>query len=366
MLSVIASLLPLLHCQALAAGEEDVTVIISYPLDGLPVWSVDAAGEPQFDASLLIAHIKGEVEPEGWKVGEVDVIENAEGNCLVAVAPRNLHKKISQFLARQHAFARHDVEAGLQENLATAADANQQVLLFAAEPNSKETGAFFAARFDEKSPESLKAAFDNFVIQCMSPTQAKSLSCWGELPPPAGSPRLAVLRADGSVVALSDFAEFCESGLVKAERLSEFLSQHAQEFCNAKETLQAALSQASREDKRVLVQMGGPNCAPCIMLTRYLDSQSELMSKDFIRVKLDNRMPHSAELSAEFVDGVGVIPWMAILSSDGEVLANSVGEEGNIGFPSGDAAKAHFRKMLTTTRRHLSDAEIESIVEAIP
>jgi hypothetical protein len=77
-------------------------------------------------------------------------------------------------------------------------------------------------------------------------------------------------------------------------------------------------------------------------------------------------MANSNELTTDYAEGIEFIPWMAILSSDGEVLANSISEEGNIAFPRSEVAKSHFKKMLQISRKRLSDAEVDSIVNAIP
>ena len=359
-------LMLLLLSQSVAGADtEEPRYTVIYSLPDLAVWRVDDAGQPHFDASILISHLISEVEPDKWASGEAYVVEDEKNKGLVIAATDDVHQKVSLFLKRQVAFSHHDAERRLKDNLATAALSNQRILLFAGDPSSKATDDFFDAQIGAQGPEELAALLGDFAIQCMTLEQAKPFSFW-EKAPLGKSPHMAIFRADGSVVAMADFADFRSGDKLDGERLTEFLRLHAETFPDAKSELQAALAQAAKEDKRVLVQMGGPNCGPCVMLSRFLHSQADLISKDYVHAKLDMRMANSNKLTAEYAEGVEFIPWMAILSSNGEVLANSIGEEGNIAFPRGDVAQRHFRKMLETTRTQLTDAEIDEIIDALP
>ena len=53
---------------------------------------------------------------------------------------------------------------------------------------------------------------------------------------------------------------------------------------------------------------------------------------------------------------------MTILDSSGQELANSVGPQGNIGFPSELSEIGHFADMLNKTKQKMTDAEVESLV----
>jgi hypothetical protein len=58
---------------------------------------------------------------------------------------------------------------------------------------------------------------------------------------------------------------------------------------------------------------------------------------------------------------------MVILSADGTKLATSdrEGAEGNIGFPSTAAGRAHFEQMLRTTAMKLTDDEIAALLSGL-
>lgn len=80
---------------------------------------------------------------------------------------------------------------------------------------------------------------------------------------------------------------------------------------------------------------------------------------------LDVRMPHPTEVAGKLGWKSGRLPWMAILSSDGQTVVTSQSKEGNIGYPRSESAKAHFKHMLTTTSRRLSEAEIAAVIEGL-
>ncbi len=65
------------------------------------------------------------------------------------------------------------------------------------------------------------------------------------------------------------------------------------------------------------------------------------------------------------VEGLNVIPWLAVVSNDGEVLATSVSDEGNIAFPLTEPAQEHFAEMLRRTSKRLSTTEIKVIIAAM-
>jgi hypothetical protein len=54
-----------------------------------------------------------------------------------------------------------------------------------------------------------------------------------------------------------------------------------------------------------------------------------------------------------------------ILDADGQPLITSDAAEGNIGYPGEPAGIAHFEKMLRTGARHLTEADIQSLVDAL-
>lgn len=129
------------------------------------------------------------------------------------------------------------------------------------------------------------------------------------------------------------------------------------------------MTEATGSDRRILVQISGPGCAPCVLLSRYLDREAELVSQDYVYLKLDTRMPGARAIYKRLRDGDQAgVPWMAILDASGAVLITSdrdPAEEAstNIGYPGSATGIAHWRHMLETTRQRLSDRELATLID---
>lgn len=141
-----------------------------------------------------------------------------------------------------------------------------------------------------------------------------------------------------------------------------FFEHHAPPSQDALELLQIATSTAAKEQKNVLIQMSGPGCAPCAALTRAFSNCEHLISKDYIYLQLDRRMPNCNEVWTAYADGLLSVPWVSIISPSGSLLASSELDGENVGCPGGDAGKQHYWEMLTATSRQLSRAEIDAII----
>lgn len=137
---------------------------------------------------------------------------------------------------------------------------------------------------------------------------------------------------------------------------------------DAKAGYEAALAEAKRTGRRLWVRVGQTRCAPCYSLSRWLDSQRELLDKDYVLFKFDDvRDLNGRELSIALKFDPHGVPCHAILDSDGKELANSVGPLGNIGDPSGGfEGIEHLRKMLKGTAQKLTDVEIDSLIRTLP
>jgi Thioredoxin-like len=184
--------------------------------------------------------------------------------------------------------------------------------------------------------------------------------------PPEEGATFAILSAEQGLVVTATFDQVSEDGMLDRSRLREFLTTRRVPLPDARKKYKAALAQAEQEEKRVLVQVSGPGCAPCVLLSRYLDGKSELVAKDYVYLKLDSRMPNGPDLIAELrKEREGGIPWMVILTADGTELISGDSEEGNIGYPSSDLGSAHFENMLRETRQRLTDDEIAQLTSGL-
>jgi uncharacterized protein YyaL (SSP411 family) len=127
------------------------------------------------------------------------------------------------------------------------------------------------------------------------------------------------------------------------------------------------LAKAKQENKRVLVQVSGPRCGWCTVLSRYLNDHHDLIEKEFTYVKLDDRLANGLEVIKRVRPvQTGGIPWMVILDADGKPLITSDAPQGgNIGYPGEPEGQAYFEKMLRTGSKQLTDAEIKTLISAL-
>jgi hypothetical protein len=91
-----------------------------------------------------------------------------------------------------------------------------------------------------------------------------------------------------------------------------------------------------------------------------------LLAKEFISVKIDlDRAPNAKELAKRYQSKDEGLPWMVIVDADGKAIADSTGPEGNTGFPAKASEYAQFKSMLDKAKRHLTDADIATIIASL-
>ncbi len=61
-----------------------------------------------------------------------------------------------------------------------------------------------------------------------------------------------------------------------------FVKSHAPPQQDAKKLFDAALAEAKKSNRRVWVTVSQTRCAPCISWSRWLDSQKQLLEKDYV------------------------------------------------------------------------------------
>jgi hypothetical protein len=184
--------------------------------------------------------------------------------------------------------------------------------------------------------------------------------------PEPGSVFLAAINGDGK--ELGRLSVNVSNDQAAAKDVAAFIKNHLPPQRDAKAGYEAALAEAKRSHRRVWVRVSQTRCAPCFSFSRWLDSQRDLLARDYVLFKIDDGLDlHGEDLSRALkFHGQGV-PCHAILDSDGKELINSIGPLGNIGDPSGSfEGTEHLRKMFKTTARNLSDADIESLLRGLP
>ena len=146
-----------------------------------------------------------------------------------------------------------------------------------------------------------------------------------------------------------------------------FLKQHSPPPHDARARLTAARDEARNTGRRVWIVIGGPRCGPCFRLGRWIDEHHATLDRDFVVVKvMEGLDEHAGEVVKELPihDGDG-IPWYAITEPDGTILTTSRGPLGNMGFPTTIEDLRHLRRMLQSTARKLTAAEIDGLIGSL-
>lgn len=184
----------------------------------------------------------------------------------------------------------------------------------------------------------------------------------------AGVPYLTVLDAEGKVLTNQETEAFETKEGGKnghdPKKLQEFLAKNQAEPKKAEDVLSAALVEAAKSDRMVFLHFGAPWCGWCHKLDAWLlrKDVATIFGQDYVDVKLDNdRMPGAKEILVRYNKVESGIPWFVILDSSGKVLINCDSDKGNIGFPYEPNEIEHFVKMLNTTRKRLSDKDVEAL-----
>lgn len=351
--------------QGADAEEQEQVISVLIDTAHLPVWTMDDEGTQYFDPSVLISSIKREVAPKSWLREGVDIHGRPEGRTLEVSQTKDVLNQLRPYLYRLSSFSAHDPAKRLAENCKRGEESTCRVLLFIADPDSRATDELFDAQYGDATVPSLKRAFSNFIVQCASPSQGRQLEFWNQASIDKNTALVAIVSAEGAKLVEAPFEQFCKEGELDDEAFAAFLDEHSDPFPNAEAELQTALAKAAEADKLVLIQMSGPGCGPCLMLSKLLSDQSSVVAKDYVHLKLDTRMESADLIKEELVRDLNFIPWMAIVSSDRKVLATSVGPDGNIGYPSNETSKAHLREMLESTSKRLTPDDIDALLKAI-
>jgi len=90
-----------------------------------------------------------------------------------------------------------------------------------------------------------------------------------------------------------------------------------------------------------------------------------LLAKEFVFAKLDYDRAKGAQEIRKRYDQESSLPWFAFLDGDGKALIHSTGPNGNTGFPAQPEEIAHFKTMLQTVKKQLTDEEITFLVTSL-
>ena len=149
---------------------------------------------------------------------------------------------------------------------------------------------------------------------------------------------------------------------------AEFIRKHAPPQADARAKWESAFAEAKRSGRRVWARIGQRYCAPCFRLSRWIDDNRELIERDYVLLKVDDvRDQHGVEIALRVTSqrkNFGV-PFHAIYDDNAQLLIDSESPVGNIGNPSGFEGRKHMKKMLLETRKKLTEAEVQKIVDSL-
>lgn len=161
--------------------------------------------------------------------------------------------------------------------------------------------------------------------------------------------------------------EFDANDSDAVEESAKFLAQHAPKQVNAENKWQEAFEEAERTDRKVWARISQRYCGPCFSLARWLDESKDLLAKDFVMLKIDNvRDENGSSVAKRLTRGKHHgVPFHAIFDAQGELVIDSAGPLGNVGHPSGSEGKKQLRKMLQSTKKNITDSEIDQLVDSL-
>jgi len=147
---------------------------------------------------------------------------------------------------------------------------------------------------------------------------------------------------------------------------SAFLKRHRPPVRDAQVRLAEARADAKRTNRKVCVVVSGVRCGPCFRLARWMNDQHGLLDKDYVILKVMAELDSHAQEVIYTLDGpIDGIPWFAITSAEGKILATSDGPMGNIGMPSSPEDIRHMREILDQTATRLTDEELDRLVKSL-
>jgi thioredoxin-related protein len=185
---------------------------------------------------------------------------------------------------------------------------------------------------------------------------------------PNGYPYLAVIDPTTDKLLIQQETGALEEGDHHSQaKVLDFLTANQAPAQDANQLLSSALDEAKSEQKSVFLRFGAPWCGWCHKLDDVLrqPAVAEALGADLVVLKVDvDRMTGGKEIQKKY-QTAGGIPWFAVLSPDGTVVAKSELAGGsNIGFPTEPAEIDHVVKMLCDGGKKMTDAQKATVRKA--
>lgn len=216
-----------------------------------------------------------EGQARGWqevgsaKPQDASVLDLGELRLPVPYRPPTLEGQIAR------RYASGDVHQRLSRILADAKLSYQQMLLIVGDQGSDPVKQFFAASLDYDAANlDLRRTLTNYIQLGVTLKQYEAVL--GK-----AVESLCVLDSSGQIAAQTSFEVLMAEGKLDRQTLEKFLLDHAQqdELPDAEQGYLSALKEAEEQNKSVFVQVSGPGCPPCVLLSRFLEAQKELFAR---------------------------------------------------------------------------------------
>lgn len=192
-----------------------------------------------------------------------------------------------------------------------------------------------------------------------------------------GLPYLTILDGEGKVIVNHDTGSLEDGDHHDPAKVLTFLKENQATYLTAESVLSDGMKRAKDANKIVFLHFGAPWCHWCHKLEDWMARPeiNAILAKDFVDVKIDeDRNVGGKDLENRYVGEPTGIPWFAFINPQtSELLATSVDPTAtarnpkgqNIGFPTDEAAIAHFGVMLKKSCNNISAAEIDKLLASL-
>jgi len=333
-----------------------------FRISGLVTGQLYTVNSPSGTGLTTITEI--DVEPGHMDLGEVEVKPPYK--------PPTLEERIDRALAPTD-----DAMKRFEAAIAKAAELRQHVLVVFVDYGAPLTRSWFKLRLEDRH---VRSSLANYQLLQVAVDAAGAVELGKHLDIELTSDDLPICRfSDASnkeLTSLSvpraakaaddDEPKDSAESTVDRGAIMELLSRHAPEPLDAGQLLKDALAKAKKSNRRVLIQETATWCGPCHKLARFLEEHRSKWEQDYIWIKMDARWKGAEDVMNNIKEGYrGGIPWCAVLDAKGEMLANSDGPEGNIGFPNEPEGIEHFMQMLKSTKQRMTVDDLRAIRDGL-
>jgi len=309
-------------------------------------------------------------DPRSWRhVGKLtptgsDLAELGELKLPKPYRPQSVQERVAKAFADPK-----EVERRVTSRLNDTRHAYQRALLVIGDPANPQVQRVFELEYDKALDG---AAYNYLLVPVNTADAAQKESVDSYLAsihvdqPLVNDFKLVVLDEDGAAIGQATRGKLSTNETLDPAKLANFLNELAPHLPDAEALMTEALARAKRENKRVFVQVSGARCGWCFVLSRFLDAHHELIDKEFVYLKLDDRLKNGeAVIKRVRPKQDGGIPWMVFLDESGEPLITSDGPDGNIGYPGEPEGRVQFEKMLRAGTKHLTDEDVKSLIKSL-